>query len=359
MASAQNTNNKQKKPILKRPNHFVQNLTRPIGKTFRHQFDQILADNKKHKKNMQKLIFKTILFFVLLLILLIGLGAVGIYRYHSESKFIQNLSRIVPYPIAKIGDSKNPLQGLISYRDFLLELNSNLSINEQLKKSAVDSSKILSDDKLRNLSLNTVIDREIIIQKSKIFNLSVSDAEIESELKEAIDQAGGEENFANSIDVLYKKDLNQIKKEIRIGLLKLRMEDKIVLDAELNKSQISLIDGIYQRLNRGETFDDLARTYSQDPESASKGGDIGVITKSQIKDDASQSAFAEALFATPVGQYSKIISTPKYGYHIVKVNEKINEDQVKAQQILIKHISFESWYEETKNNFAKKYYINY
>ncbi len=108
-------------------------------------------------------------------------------------------------------------------------------------------------------------------------------------------------------------------------------------DLNPSKEDISIakeeIDRIYQDLQSGQDFAELAKSYSQDPGSASRGGDLGFFGKGSMVPE-----FANAAFSTPVGQYSQPFKT-NFGWHIVKVtgqkkNDK-GEPEVQASHILI------------------------
>ena len=65
-----------------------------------------------------------------------------------------------------------------------------------------------------------------------------------------------------------------------------------------------------------EDFSKLATTYSQDPGSKNKGGDLGYVTRGQMVSEVEDVAFS-----LDVGQISQPIRTT-FGYHLVKVLER-------------------------------------
>lgn len=76
-------------------------------------------------------------------------------------------------------------------------------------------------------------------------------------------------------------------------------------------------DSLLTALSDGAPFDSLARAYSDDPRSAGKGGELGLIQPGQPLPDA----FRDSLSALDApGDVSGVVST-RFGYHILKVLE--------------------------------------
>ena len=73
----------------------------------------------------------------------------------------------------------------------------------------------------------------------------------------------------------------------------------------------------------------LARTYSEDPQSAIRGGDLGLMTKEMLVPE-----FAEAMMKLKPGQVSGVVETD-YGFHLIQLIEKIGS-QYHARHILLK-----------------------
>ena len=72
------------------------------------------------------------------------------------------------------------------------------------------------------------------------------------------------------------------------------------------------IADIQRQLLQGKSFSALAREYSQDPGSASKGGDLGWVRPGEMVP-----SFEQALFALKPGEVSGPVRTP-YGMHLIK-----------------------------------------
>ncbi len=87
--------------------------------------------------------------------------------------------------------------------------------------------------------------------------------------------------------------------------------------------------GLRERIVAGEKFSTLARLYSQDPGSMSKGGELGMASRSIF-----WPAFSDAAMSLKVGQVSQIVETPD-GFHIIQLIER-DGDMFNARHILIK-----------------------
>jgi len=69
------------------------------------------------------------------------------------------------------------------------------------------------------------------------------------------------------------------------------------------------------RLNRGESFEELARKYSTCP-SRERAGDLGAVEDRRLNEE-----FCEALMALADGEISSPVRT-KFGYHLIRRNPK-------------------------------------
>lgn len=80
-------------------------------------------------------------------------------------------------------------------------------------------------------------------------------------------------------------------------------------------ASLKKVNDIYARIKNGEDFGKVAAEVSQDPGSASKGGDLGFFDRRRMVQP-----FDSAAFSLKVGEVSSPVRTP-YGWHIIKVTE--------------------------------------
>ncbi len=72
---------------------------------------------------------------------------------------------------------------------------------------------------------------------------------------------------------------------------------------------------IQDKLQAGEDFAELAKTYSQDPGSGSAGGDLGWVSPGDMVEE-----FDAALFAMDVNTVTEPVET-QFGFHLIQLNE--------------------------------------
>ena len=125
------------------------------------------------------------------------------------------------------------------------------------------------------------------------------------------------------------------------------------------------IESLYQRLQDGELFENLARLRSQDEATASKGGRIGRFGINRF-----ENSFEDAVFALDEGDFSVPVES-SLGWHIIKLDkhytlreynrerrllqEKIRKDSrfEIAQEALIAGIKKSSGYKENRELLAE------
>jgi len=84
-------------------------------------------------------------------------------------------------------------------------------------------------------------------------------------------------------------------------------------DEATDQAALQKAESVLQRLNAGESFETLAEELSDDPASASNGGDLGFFGH-----DVMAPEFEEAAFALNAGEHSNVVKTP-FGYHIIEL----------------------------------------
>lgn len=134
---------------------------------------------------------------------------------------------------------------------------------------------------------------------------------------------------------------NVTKTHVRHILLK--QDSRTTLDVA--KKQI---DNLYQQLQSGKDFALMAKMYSLDAASATKGGDLGWVTSDELVP-----AFSEAMNALPVKTISKPVQSP-FGWHLIEVLERKEVDDSQAfQRQQVKNLLQQRKFNEAVQNWQQ------
>lgn len=96
--------------------------------------------------------------------------------------------------------------------------------------------------------------------------------------------------------------------------------DKLTIGSQLKASHILVetekeADDILEKIDKGEGFAELAKSFSKDTNSAKKGGDLGYFGRGKMVPE-----FERAVMSMKVGEVSKPVQT-RFGYHIIKLTD--------------------------------------
>jgi peptidyl-prolyl cis-trans isomerase SurA len=239
-----------------------------------------------------------------------------------------------------------------------------------LLATQVPSAQLTSnDDQVKELKLQmlrTLIDGEIMLQKAEKEGLLASDSDVDAkfnELKAPYTQDEFKRQLASrhmsesefkaqlrrdlSVQKLINKEIgshisitdaqvadyfnankdkfNLVEPQIHLAqILVTSSPDANVHNLKNDKAQTdeqakAKIEMLENRLKQGEDFGMLAQSYSEDPNFAANGGDIGSVPQSSL--DKASPELRKALMDMNPGQISNVIHTQE-GYRILKVISK-------------------------------------
>ncbi len=183
--------------------------------------------------------------------------------------------------------NKNNAEGVIDKKSIADYVD--LFINYKLKVQAALDARL---DTLSSFKQEFLTYRDQQIRPSFLTNSDIEKAarDIYQETKESIEANGGLWRCAH----------------ILVGL-----NQRATKEEEL-KAKV-LADSIYNALQHGANFGELAKKYSADRESAQNGGELPLLQKGQTVQE-----FERAMLALKPGEISKPTLSP-YGYHIIKM----------------------------------------
>lgn len=213
---------------------------------------------------------------------------------------------------------------------------------------------------------------KLMVHQAALDSIIITDQQVEDQLNARISyllqQIGGDVKI---IEEYYKKSMEQIKKEMRVMMRDQMMVDEIernltenitITPTEIKNffdkipyDSLPIVQATYEfghivkippiseeeiyeikekllnfreRILRGEKFSMLARLYSDDPGSASKGGELGFFERGSLYPE-----FEAAAFKLKSGEISNVVQT-KAGYHIIQMIER-KGDRINVAHILL------------------------
>ncbi len=167
-----------------------------------------------------------------------------------------------------------------------------------------------------------------------------------SEMKEDMTTAVRNQMIIQQMQQELTKNIKSTPAEVRRYYSRLRQDSIPTIPAQVEVQIITLdppvpqseVDRVKERLrdftervnNGSADFSMLARLYSEDTESAKRGGELGFVGKGQLVPE-----FADVAFnLSDPRRVSRIVET-EYGYHIIQLIEK-RGDRINCRHILLK-----------------------
>lgn len=252
--------------------------------------------------------------------------------------------------------------------------------NEIILKSEVDFRAAMeaaqrnldpNDPKLRETILNQLIEEKLLYAQADLDSITVKDEQVtetlDNQIRYMTQQYGSQERIEQIYGMPIEKIKRNLRDDTRKSLMAQMVQQKKFGDLQVSRKEVeeffdqykdSLgvvpekydISHIFQNpktgerikkkahdlavmildsLKKGADFAELAKKYSDDPGSASQGGDLGFAKRGVFLPEFEATAFSLA-----PGQISGIIET-QFGYHIIQLIERRGES-VHARHILIK-----------------------
>jgi peptidyl-prolyl cis-trans isomerase SurA len=159
------------------------------------------------------------------------------------------------------------------------------------------------------------------------------------------------------IETFYNENKDRFYQEDRAHMRMLQLTRN---PGETDDELKARLNSIGDKFKTGEKFEDLARSFSQEPSRRSKGGDWGWQKRSDLKKE-----FSEPLFALKTGEMTEPLLLPEAGY-LLYVDEReyagiepIDKVRDQIERILVQKmatLSQEHWLERLRRNGYVKHY---
>lgn len=275
---------------------------------------------------------------------------------------------------ASLGRAQEMIEGIIAVvgdeiilkSDFLQSaqgLAIQMGINPMVDKDAFE--------KLKKQVLDNMINEKVLLAKAEEDTIVVDDQQVETELENRtqslIQQLGSKEKVEAYFGAPISKIKRNYREEVKKGLIVQMVRHEREMGMQISRREVEnfyqtmkdslpekketvhlrhilmqvkpreesqqeaqkLVDTIKARLKAGDSFEELAKEYSQDPGSAQKGGSLGMVRHGVLFRE-----FEDAALMLEPGEVSDVVQTP-VGYHMIQMVEK-KEGAFHARHILIR-----------------------
>lgn len=203
------------------------------------------------------------------------------------------------------------------------------ALNEQMQqlrknyKTEEEFAQALKDRGVTEADLKKTMEVDLMAQK-------LMDREVRGKINIKEDQA---ENFYKGNKERFHRPESYKAQHIFIpfvpfDVIKSTPREEIEKQAEdYTKKAEKKINEVHEQIKNGGNFEELAKKHSQDPASASRGGDLGAIYKGVFDPE-----FDEAVAKMKAGDVSGVVRT-RFGFHIIKLNEVVPSDYAPFKEV--------------------------
>jgi len=299
------------------------------------------VNEKKEKKatGVKSLVWGLVIALIIIIIAYLVVIGAGVYKYDWDNKVATWTTNVLPYPAALVDFNFIPMS---KFNDDVETLGYYLNKQAELGEELLT---IPEESTLQETVIAKLIRTELLEQLAASYGVSVSTDEVNEELTSIYDQAvGGEEEVKETLIELYKWTPEEFGKNIiEEYLLREKITEKMSDDSAINGAAYDQAKSIYDAIIAGTMdFTAAASTFSEDPGSATTGGDVGEFVAGDMVPE-----FFEAVAAIEIGGVTGPVQSD-YGYHIIMrtalaeveevEGEEATEDEIEAQKYRASHI---------------------
>lgn len=226
-------------------------------------------------------------------------------------------------------------------------------------------------ENLKKSVLENLVNEKVLLAKAREDTITVDDQQVEAALEERIlnleQQLGSRERIEAYFGAPIRKLKRDYREDIKKQLIVQQVQAKKMATIQVSRREViqffntmkdslpekkplvklrhilmsvkpggearedafERLRSIQDRIRQGESFEDMARAYSEDPATARRGGSLGVIERGTLFQ-----SFEDAAFQLVPGQVSDIVETP-VGIHLIQLVNK-QGDGLNLRHILIR-----------------------
>ena len=213
--------------------------------------------------------------------------------------------------------------------------------------------------------------QKLLLHQSEVDSVNITDAQVESEMDRKMRYFISQVGSPEKLEEYYQKSIVEIKNELREIIREQMMiettQQKITKDVDVTPSEVRVffrrlpadsipevsseleigliarqpqpgneekvearkkLEGLRERIRKGDDFATLAILYSEDPGSSKQGGELGMFRRGEMRPE-----FEAASFKLKPGEISDIVETED-GYHLIQMIER-RGDYINVRHILV------------------------
>src|SRR3989338_8221479 len=259
------------------------------------------------------------------------LGGLSVYVFAWDHVFIQNVSRVVPYPAAFVS------RRVIWYKDFQAQVDTLSRYYAQQERLDLPDLALPSSENVRKTAMDRLVKTRLTEILAQTLGVTVTSAEIEVEFTTyAVPQSENLETLIKNLSELYGWTLDDFKYFIiREVLLREKIMHVLISQSDFDVENLKQAEEIYKLVMSGQkSFEDIAKDLSEDTFTAALGGDLGIFRLADM-----DPVFSAAVASLEKGQVSSLVHT-QYGFHIIQLDDRIPAASGKSEetQYVAKHI---------------------
>jgi hypothetical protein len=304
----------------------LENVPRITNETIAVHREEVLRGARKYIYPLQhskhRIIMLTTWILVAAVTVFLAYSIVALYRLNQYNTFLYRTTQVVPFPIARIGDT------FISYENYLFQLRHYVHYYQTQLGRNFEGSDKQQLVQFRKHALDSVVNDAYVKTLAKQNGVTVSDKEVEARITEVRNQnrlGSNNKVFANVLHDYWGWSVTDFRRSLKEEIL----AEKVV--AKLDTEDTARANDVLIQAKSGTDFGTLATKLSDDSNAKVNAGDYGpAITRTNPNVPPQ---VISALFKLQPGQISGVINTGST-LEIAKVTQ-INGNAVVAKHIVI------------------------
>lgn len=341
---------RKKKDVAERFNDAIRTLPKITDDTLAEHREDVLSSARKYIYPLQHskhriVLISTGLFAVLVVVFFVYCG-LALYKFQSNNSFLYGVTRVIPFPIAKVGPS------YVSYENYLFQLRHYIHYYESQQQ--VDFNSVAGREQLdsyKKEAMQQIITDAYVKQLASKNHVGVSNQEVTNEidLVRSEDRLGSTNKELTAVlNQFWGWSMNDFQAELKQELLAQKVVSTLDTTTHL-RAQAAL-----NALHGGTDFSTVAAQYSDDTATKNNGGQFGFTITADTSNLAPQTL--QTLLSLKAGQVSGIINLGN-ALEIDTVISNTN-GQIQAAHILFDFQSINTYIQPLANTEKPYIYID-